>query len=507
MANLKNLTINSTGAVQLPEGNSSQRNETQGAIRANSTRGGLPEIYDGTVWTNPTTPKNRFVNNGLVLYVDPAISESYNGSATYKNLAGTPNITLSNGPSFVNQHDGYLDFNGSNQYGIATALSGTGTTATVCAVVRRDADGWDGALFGFGTEAGNTQDVYFWGSDSNRQFGFNTWNGDSWGFRNSTQKGNVMDGDWHHVTAVFNRGNILNSKIYIDGVEMYLSQVRGTTLTRAVVNNFGIALNGWNTSNQLLNGNLGPVLVYNRELTEEEIRTNFEAVAGRYGIPTNKLGTYRNPGKSALDIHRNQPFAPSGTYWIHNARINNGAPLRVITDMLGQNGNDGGWTLVHTVQGANSGWNNTNVLLRRPTDPTRADDYSIIEYADTIKQPGTWNFMIEADETLYTRYTHGGTYSAGAGDSFKDSTPRTGSFGRIQDFTGIAYGNGQMYERVPWINQGAGNPYPSALFTTFPGTPNWWGTITEGGSSTSYTTGPWLSSNMPSPDYKWVWVR
>lgn len=507
MARLKNTTINDTGSIILPVGNASQRINTDGSLRLNSNRNDI-EIYNGTAWANASLDRTGIVQGGLVFSVDARLNESYDGSSTWKDLTGNQNATLTNSPTFNNQHGGYLNFNGSNQYGIAGALSGVTTTATVCAVVRRGADGWDGAVFGFGTQASNTQDVYFWGSDANRQFGFNTWNGDSWGFLNSTQNGNLMDGEWHHLTAVFNRSNIFRSKIYVDGVEMYLSQVRGTTLTRTVSSSFGIALNGWQTPNQLFNGDISAVQVYNRELTNEEIRNNFEAVASRYGIPTNKYGSFRNPGKSALDILRNNPNAPSGTYWIHNNRINNGEPLRVITDMLGYNGQDGGWTLVHSVVGANSNWNNTNVLLRRPTDPTRADDYSIIEYADTIHKGGsTWEFMIEADETEYTRYTHGGTYTASRNDSFKDSTPRTGSFGRNVDFTGIAYGNGQMYERVPWINQGGYGPYPSALFTTYPGTPNWWGTITEGGSATNYTTGPWLSSAMPRPDYKWVWVR
>ena len=103
----------------------------------------------------------------------------------------------------------------------------------------------------------------------------------------------------------------------------------------------------------------------------------------------------------------------------------------------------------------------------------------------------------------------GGIFNAAASASFQDSTPRTGGFSRSTDFPNSLFGNGNMYERVPWINQGGYGPHPAALFTTYPGTPNWWGTITEGGGNTSYITGPWMSSSSGGgrDNYKWVWVR
>jgi len=165
--------------------------------------------------------------------------------------------------------------------GISTITS---NLITVCTWVKRDADGWNGALFGFGTAASSTQDIYFWGGEGNRYFGYNTWNSDSWGFTGSTATGEIMDGEWHYLTAVLNRSTITSSLIYVDGVSKSLSQVFGTTQTRTPSTNFGIGLNGWNGGSQLLNGNLSNTLIYNKQLTQAEITQNFNAQKSRFGL-------------------------------------------------------------------------------------------------------------------------------------------------------------------------------------------------------------------------------
>jgi hypothetical protein len=228
----------------------------------------------------------NIVTDGLVFAVDAGSGRSYPGSGTTTtSLVGSNTGTLTNGVGFNSGNGGYWDFDGVDDYitvgGISTITS---NLVTVCTWVKRDADGWIGALFGFGTEQLNTQDIYFWGTEGSRQFGFNTWNSDSWGFTGSTDAGEIMDGEWHYLTAVFNRSNITSSLIYVDGVSKSLSQVKGATQTRTPSTNFGIGINGWYTSGQLLNGNLSNTLIYNKQLTQAEITQNFNAQKSRFGL-------------------------------------------------------------------------------------------------------------------------------------------------------------------------------------------------------------------------------
>jgi len=226
------------------------------------------------------------VDDGLIFAVDAGSTRSYPGSGTTTtSLIGSNTGTLTNGVGFSSGNGGYWDFDGVDDYitvgGISTITS---NLITVCTWVKRDADGWNGALFGFGTAASSTQDIYFWGGEGNRYFGYNTWNSDSWGFTGSTATGEIMDGEWHYLTAVLNRSTITSSLIYVDGVSKSLSQVFGTTQTRTPSTNFGIGLNGWNGGSQLLNGNLSNTLIYNKQLTQAEITQNFNAQKSRFGL-------------------------------------------------------------------------------------------------------------------------------------------------------------------------------------------------------------------------------
>jgi len=223
------------------------------------------------------------VTDGLVYAMDAGSARSYDGTTSLNDLVGSNTGTLTNGVTYQSINGGVFDFDGVDDYITVGGISAiTSNLITVCTWVKRDADGWNGALFGFGTAASSTQDIYFWGGDGSRQFGYNTWNGDSWGFTGSTATGEIMDGEWHYLTAVLNRSTITSSLIYVDGVSKSLSQVRGTTQTRTPSTNFGIGLNGWEGGSQLLNGNLANTFIYNKQLTQAEITQNYNAQKSRF---------------------------------------------------------------------------------------------------------------------------------------------------------------------------------------------------------------------------------
>jgi len=176
----------------------------------------------------------------------------------------------------------------------------------------------------------------------------------------------------------------------------------------------------------------------------------------------------------------------------------------------------GGWTLVHSIEGSDGvDWNNTNFQGLNQTAPNlNGGAYSIMSWAPTIRSQNSayWYYVFSGNNST-NRYEYGAICHAGSGDSFLDSTPRTGSYFREftfpnSTFQGPADTGDTCYDRVLWTNTGGYGPHPSALLTTYPGTPNWWGTVTEGGQPRGYSTGPYMNSaGMGTPTYKWVWVK
>ena len=202
-------------------------------------------------------------------------------------ISTNPYTQLVNSPTFSTR--GYMSWDGVDDYSRVNGnVEGSEEFVTVTTLVRRGNDGLNGGLFGFGNNADSTQDIYYWGGDGSRQFGFNTWNGDSWGFVASNQPGEIMDGNWHHLTAIWNRNDIFDSQIFVDGVPKDLTQVRGTTQNRTVSQQFGIAHNGWHVSDQLFRGDMQYLRQYNRILGEDEILKDYY----QSNIVLNGLATY-----------------------------------------------------------------------------------------------------------------------------------------------------------------------------------------------------------------------
>jgi hypothetical protein len=107
-------------------------------------------------------------------------------------------------------------------------------------------------------------DLYYWGALS-KEFGFNTWNGDSYGITNST----IADGKYHKVIAVFDYTNFANNELYIDGVKQTISQVRGTTTQVITKNNFSL-INGTSNTDQHPNAAYREITIWDTELTDAE---------------------------------------------------------------------------------------------------------------------------------------------------------------------------------------------------------------------------------------------
>jgi hypothetical protein len=217
----------------------------------------------------------KIVRDGLVVALDAGGTRSYPGTGSvWTDLSGNNNDGTLIGTVFNN---GFLEFSASPDYVNGITVGSENIKTVSCWFTLDDGLALGVTLFGFGTGAANTQDVYMWNTG---EFGFNNWNSDSWGISNGHEL--LENNGWHQVVAEFHFDDFTENKMWIDANLLSLSQVKGTTLQRTLSTNFGIAYNGWQTANQMWQGNIATLLVYNKALTDIEIAQNYHAHKSRF---------------------------------------------------------------------------------------------------------------------------------------------------------------------------------------------------------------------------------
>ncbi len=235
------------------------------------------------------------VSDGLVFALDVANPRCYSGSGlTANGLIGGIGGTLVNGVGFTSLNSGYFSFDGTNDY-VTTQnidLSTTNKVTVNCWVKvlnYREVVGTANILFEFSTNFNNTNGGFVV-----------SFADDSAGIYESTfpislaVKGNssynisafsktlVNDLAWHHWLCIFDKSqNGIETFLYIDGV------LRTPTLTPILGNNtdnfdntiFNIAGRSGSYNSIISFSNLQ---IYNRALSAQEIKQNYNATKKRY---------------------------------------------------------------------------------------------------------------------------------------------------------------------------------------------------------------------------------
>jgi hypothetical protein len=138
-------------------------------------------------------------------------------------------------------------------------------------------------LFSKETTAGQPWNYRLWIELTTGKLRADTANGVS--SENLVTSANYCDGVWHN--AVFVRdptgGNLY---LYADGVQIATT---ATTLVSVTNNqNVWIGLSAFTGENAVgsypVNGNIGQSLIYNTALTATQVKQNFNAMRGRYGV-------------------------------------------------------------------------------------------------------------------------------------------------------------------------------------------------------------------------------
>jgi hypothetical protein len=236
-------------------------------------------------------------DNGLVFSLDAANFRSYSGSGlTSFGLVGGIGGTLVNGVGFTSTNGGSFIFDGTNDY-ISTQnidLSTTNKVTVNCWVKvlnYREVVGTANILFEFSTNFNNTNGgfVVSFADDSagiyESSFPISlAVKGNSSYNISAVSKTLVNDLAWHYWVCIFDKSqNGIETFLYIDGIQ------RTPTLTPILGNNtdnfdntiFNIAGRSGSYNSNISLSNLQ---IYNRALSAQEIKQNYNATKKRYGL-------------------------------------------------------------------------------------------------------------------------------------------------------------------------------------------------------------------------------
>jgi hypothetical protein len=445
-----------------------------------------------------------FSNSGLVLHLDAGNPASYPGSGTtWNDLSGNGSHVTLTSTTYNAASGGSIAFNGTSSYADFNANIGSTNVVTVDMWVRTNSLA-NGMYFGF-----NLYDAFV----NDGSIGYNTANSDQYGMTSSRVRELGIEGAWRHLVFVMYSGSKTNNKIYVNGESQALTQILNSfNSTNATFNSGAGRISSWRFGlTWLMNLNVASFKIYNRELSAQEVTNNYRAYQSKYYAEGDGLSP-ATASSSAYQIKQDYPSSTDGFYWIRNANINGGNPVKIYADMTTDGG---GWTLI-LKNSSNSVWtyansinynNNIPFISTAEVTSTSTASYSIIAWADFIKRSSTgFQYMIDAG----SRRSFGGIWTANAAYNFLSTSnantnitlnTKFGTWNTVSNNDGIA-------QRMPFRSTTAGSGV--AFLTLSTGSGNWWGTMISRDSN--YSPSPWLSdanggTNNPNPGIIWYWVR
>ena len=231
----------------------------------------------------------QIITDGLQLRLEPQLAASYPGSGTsaYDLSANRYTTTLQRGVTYSTARAPSFGFNGAtnNRY-IDTGQYLSSETFTLSSWFKSSVTTTYQMLFSKETPSTGTPWNYrlFLGVTDGRIYADMT-NGTTASLAGST---NLCNGVWHN--AVFVRSVALDTLyLYVDGA-LVTSITDPTTGTMSNNQNCWIGLSAYTASGSNpngsypMNGQIGQSLIYNTALTATQVKQNFNAMRGVYGV-------------------------------------------------------------------------------------------------------------------------------------------------------------------------------------------------------------------------------
>lgn len=223
------------------------------------------------------------VRSGLVLHLDAANIKSYPGSGTaWNDMSGRSGSgVLTNSPVF--NAAGYFTFDGASDY---VRFTRSDLNAGTFAYTQITCNLWyKPSASGAGNVTANnliTVENSFEISVGNLGTGYHGINyaSNPWAWYGTSD--NVLKNDvWHMITFVHaSTGRWL----YVNGIQVFYQGDSGNVSAGTSAYPYLTLMGRYDGSGSQATGALASVTLYNRVLTVAEIKQNFEAYRGRYGI-------------------------------------------------------------------------------------------------------------------------------------------------------------------------------------------------------------------------------
>lgn len=226
------------------------------------------------------------VRSGNVLYLDAGLRSSYpTTGTTWTDLSGNGfNGTLTNGPTFNSGSDGYISFDGTNDFvdlGNQSVLNFTSGVFTVEVWFYIPSTWTAGSqypnLFSKGATAG-------WDTNGWSLFVFRDWNGPyAWGYgarnggsNNILARGSAPSNTYLHAVITADGSTI---RLYENGFQINT----GAQTVNPGSNSTGVLI-GCDANPLYFQGRVGITAAYNRALSATEVLQNFNANRRRFNV-------------------------------------------------------------------------------------------------------------------------------------------------------------------------------------------------------------------------------